>query len=113
MLSKPYWETGPFRGYVEKLLVSPLCRRVGVARALMLKVEEVAREKGRTLLVRLRSMARVREKGIPFADTEYRLTDAGYRNRKSCRSDVSKAGVYEGKKHLYGDCVCCADRPVL
>jgi ribosomal protein S18 acetylase RimI-like enzyme len=51
MLSKPPSETGPFRGVVEKLLVSPIFRRRGVARALMMKLEEAGREAGRTLLV--------------------------------------------------------------
>ena len=49
--ANPVAETGPFRGEVEKLLVSPKFRRRGVARRLMWKVEEVAREEGRTLLV--------------------------------------------------------------
>jgi GNAT superfamily N-acetyltransferase len=44
-LSIPFSETGPFRGGVEKLLVSPEHRRKGIARALMLKLEEVSREK--------------------------------------------------------------------
>lgn len=50
-LSMPETETGPFRGGVEKLLVSPDHRQKGVARAVMLKLEEVARAKGRTMLV--------------------------------------------------------------
>lgn len=45
-------ETGPFRGSVEKLLVSPRYRRKGIARLLMSKLEEVARVRGTTLLVR-------------------------------------------------------------
>jgi GNAT superfamily N-acetyltransferase len=45
-------ETGPFRGSVEKLLVSPRYRRRGIARLLMSKLEEVARVRGTTLLVR-------------------------------------------------------------
>lgn len=45
-------ETGPFRGSVEKLLVSPRYRRMGIARRLMSKLEEVARVRGTTLLVR-------------------------------------------------------------
>lgn len=44
-------ETGPFRAEIEKLLVDPRFRRRGVARALMVKLEEVARERGATLLV--------------------------------------------------------------
>ena len=49
----PVAETGPFRGDVEKLLVSPKYRRRGVARNIMAKLEEIAREEGRTLLVSL------------------------------------------------------------
>ena len=51
MLDMPVSENGPWRGRVEKLLVSPTCRRRGIGRALMEKVEMVAREKGRWLLV--------------------------------------------------------------
>ena len=50
-LSLPFSETGPFRAGVEKLLVSPEHRQKGVMKSLMLKLEEVARSKGRTLLV--------------------------------------------------------------
>lgn len=45
-------ETGPFRGSVEKLLVSPRYRRMGIAKRLMSKLEEVALMRGTTLLVR-------------------------------------------------------------
>lgn len=51
-LSKPPWETGPFRGIVEKLLVSPSFRGRGVATTLMM-LEEVARVHGRPLLMSL------------------------------------------------------------
>jgi ribosomal protein S18 acetylase RimI-like enzyme len=51
MLSTPPSETGPFRGWIEKLLVSPRFRRKGAATALMRKLEEEALRKGRTLLV--------------------------------------------------------------
>lgn len=51
MLWKPEAETGPFRAMVEKLLVSPDWRRKGVGRALMKDLEDVALEKGKTLLV--------------------------------------------------------------
>lgn len=50
-LEKPFSETGPFRASVQKLLVSPKYRRRGIARILMAKLEEVAREEGRTLIV--------------------------------------------------------------
>jgi ribosomal protein S18 acetylase RimI-like enzyme len=51
MLGMPSSETGPFRGTVEKLLVSPEHRRKGIARRLMESLETVARKEGRTLLV--------------------------------------------------------------
>jgi GNAT superfamily N-acetyltransferase len=51
MLGMPFAQTGPFRGIVEKLLVLPVHRKKGIARALMLKLEEVARDEGRGLLV--------------------------------------------------------------
>jgi ribosomal protein S18 acetylase RimI-like enzyme len=51
-LAMPVSETGPFRGYVEKLIVVHEHRRKGIAKALMLKMEEAALKEGRTLLVR-------------------------------------------------------------
>lgn len=51
-LHLPTSETGPFRADVEKLLVSPRHRYKGIARRLMQKLEEVARGRGRSLLVR-------------------------------------------------------------
>lgn len=56
MLGKPSWETGPFRASVEKLLVSTKCRRMGVAKKLMLELERVAKEQGRTMLVNFREL---------------------------------------------------------
>lgn len=50
-LMMPVTETGPFRGEVNKLMVSPKHRRKGVARRVMGLLEDVAREKGRHLLV--------------------------------------------------------------
>jgi GNAT superfamily N-acetyltransferase len=50
-LAMPISETGPFRGYVEKLIVVHEHRRKGIAKALMLKMEEAALKEGRTLLV--------------------------------------------------------------
>ena len=47
-----YSETGPFRGNIHKLFTSPQHRFKGVGKRLMMKVEEVARERGKTLLVR-------------------------------------------------------------
>lgn len=51
-LAKPPSDTGPFRATVEKLLVSPAHRRLGIAKLVMEKVEELAAEKGRTMIVR-------------------------------------------------------------
>lgn len=50
-LAMPWSQTGPFRGIVEKLMVSPKHRRKGVARRVMGKLEEVARQENRELLV--------------------------------------------------------------
>lgn len=50
-LKMPFAETGPFRGIVVKLMVSPKFRRMGIGRRVMQKLEEVAREKHRELLV--------------------------------------------------------------
>ena len=47
-------ETGPFRGDVLKLLVSPNHRGKGIARRVMEKLEEVALKTGVSLLVSLR-----------------------------------------------------------
>ncbi|KAK3068599.1 hypothetical protein LTR53_013704 [Teratosphaeriaceae sp. CCFEE 6253] len=54
-LDMPPSETGPFRGSVQKLMVSPKYRYRGVARRVMGKLEEVAREQGRWMLVSLHS----------------------------------------------------------
>ncbi|KAI0132481.1 acyl-CoA N-acyltransferase [Xylariales sp. AK1849] len=51
MLGIPPSETGPFRGFVEKLLVSPRHRRRGGARALLGTLEFEAKGMGRTLLM--------------------------------------------------------------
>ncbi|KKA31134.1 hypothetical protein TD95_000596 [Thielaviopsis punctulata] len=51
MLVMPFSETGPFRGYVEKLLVSPKFRRRGGARALLDALEKEAVKRGRCLLM--------------------------------------------------------------
>lgn len=47
------YETGPHRGEVEKLLVHPNFRRMGVAKRVMGLLEEAAREEGTWLLVRI------------------------------------------------------------
>ncbi|KAI7322448.1 hypothetical protein KC315_g8819 [Hortaea werneckii] len=49
-LDMPSSETGPFRGMVEKMLVSPQHRYKGVARRVMAGLESVAIERGRTVL---------------------------------------------------------------
>lgn len=56
-LEMPRSETGPFRCNVQKLLVSPNHRKQGVARALMLKLEEVAKQKDRWLVVSLQGIS--------------------------------------------------------
>ena len=50
-LGMPDADTGPFRGDVEMLMVSPHHRRGGLGKRLMLALEDVAKEHGRTLLV--------------------------------------------------------------
>lgn len=50
-LGMPEADTGPFRGDVELLMVSPKYRRRGLANRLIHDLEEIAREKKRTLLV--------------------------------------------------------------
>ncbi|KAH7313126.1 acetyltransferase, partial [Rhexocercosporidium sp. MPI-PUGE-AT-0058] len=51
MLDMPESETGPFRGGVEKLLVSPRWRERGIARSVMGVLEEIAVKEGRKLLM--------------------------------------------------------------
>ena len=51
MLSMPSTETGPFRAYVESLLISPKFRRQGAARSLMETLEVHSIGRGKTLLV--------------------------------------------------------------
>lgn len=50
-LHMPWSESGPFRGYVQTLCVSPDFRRLGIATKMMKKVDEVAKDKGRWNLV--------------------------------------------------------------
>ena len=52
-LSMSSSETGPFRGEVEKLLVSPRHRRKGVAKRVMDLLDQTAKERRTELLVRL------------------------------------------------------------
>ncbi|KAJ7447141.1 acetyltransferase [Mycena galericulata] len=51
MLFRPLTETGPFRGSIQKLLVSPNFRRRGIARKVMQKLEDEAKAHGQTLLM--------------------------------------------------------------
>lgn len=51
VLSMAWSQTGPFRAEVLKLMVHPEFRRRGVARRVMGMLEDVARERGRGLLV--------------------------------------------------------------
>ena len=51
MLQMNTTETGGYRGEVQKLIVSPRHRQQGIAKRMMGKLEEVAKEHGRTLLV--------------------------------------------------------------
>lgn len=50
-LNLPVSGTGPFRSQVNKLLVSPKHRYKGIARSLLAKLEEVAKQKDRWLVV--------------------------------------------------------------
>jgi GNAT superfamily N-acetyltransferase len=50
-LSTPFSQTGPFRALVEKLFVSPLHRRQGIARRLMVKLEDLSMAAGRWSLM--------------------------------------------------------------
>ena len=51
MLDKPQTQTVPHTAWIEKLLVAPEWRRKGVTKRMMVKLEEVARNEGRLLLV--------------------------------------------------------------
>ena len=51
MLHSSFSETGSFRGSVEKLIVSPDHRNRRVGSRLMRRLEAVARERGKTILV--------------------------------------------------------------
>lgn len=50
-LDMPMSETGPFRSFVEKLLVLPTYRNKGIAKRMMGLIEEVAVKAGRPLIV--------------------------------------------------------------
>ncbi|KAL7941983.1 hypothetical protein V8C42DRAFT_333240 [Trichoderma barbatum] len=57
-LGMPEADTGPFRGDVEMLMVSPNYRRRGLANKLIAELEEIAIEKRRTLLVSCKAHSR-------------------------------------------------------
>lgn len=50
-LGMPEADTGPFRGDVEMLMVSPKYRKHGIGKRLIYELERVAKEEGRILLV--------------------------------------------------------------
>lgn len=68
MLALPHSETGPFRGFVEKLLIHKSFRGRGGARTLMHALEIEAAGRGRTMLVskvkRLLSLPGKEKRGI-------------------------------------------------
>lgn len=51
MLVLPPAETGPFRAEVAVLIVHPDFRRRGIAKRMMVKLEDIGKERGRTLIV--------------------------------------------------------------
>lgn len=51
MLAMPESETGPFRGYIEKVMISNKCRGQGGAAMLLSVLEGEALKRGKTLLV--------------------------------------------------------------
>jgi GNAT superfamily N-acetyltransferase len=67
MLNMPFVETRPFRAEVLKLFTSPNHRRKGIAKRLMVKLEEVARKEGTTLLVcRHNALQKTRLERLPL-----------------------------------------------
>lgn len=53
MLSMSSYQTVRFNGDIEKLIVLPEYRRMGITKRMMAKLEEVARKEERVLLVRI------------------------------------------------------------
>ncbi|KAF7291726.1 N-acetyltransferase domain-containing protein [Mycena chlorophos] len=51
VLHRPMLETGPFKASVEKLMVSPAHRRLGIGRKLMERLETDAKALGQTLIL--------------------------------------------------------------
>lgn len=66
MLGMPPSETGPFRGFVEKLLVNPKNRSRGFARMMLGALEGEAVRRGKTLLVSFVSLCSVRSRCSPL-----------------------------------------------
>ncbi|KAL1855685.1 hypothetical protein VTK73DRAFT_8532 [Phialemonium thermophilum] len=99
MLAMPPSETGPFRAYVEDLLVSPRYRRQGGGRSLLGALEVEAVRRGKTLLVRARpSLATAPASLSPVASCEadhgsIRGADARCRDRQRSRGSFQEDGV--------------------
>ena len=68
MLQVNTTETGGYRGEVQKLIVSPRHRQKGIARRMMGKLEEVAKEHGKSLLVCYPALLRVKFQRALMAD---------------------------------------------
>lgn len=95
-LAIPWSETGPFRGTVEKLLVSPSHRRLGLARILMAKLECVDMKQGKT------NLSLETTEGTP---AEHVYPQLGYR-----RVGVfERNGIHPLSGELVGDVLFCKD----
>lgn len=88
-LGMPFSETGSFRGFVEKLFVSPTYRGRGGARALMCHLEAEALKRGKTLMVCT---------NIPKGTSESSVTDTHivtrHGNWEPSRESISETRVY-------------------
>ncbi len=86
----------PHRGEIKKLLVHPAARRAGIARALMLAIEEHAREARRTLLTL----------DTASAAAEHLYASLGYVRvglipRFSLKADAAHVPEFEGTTVMY------------
>lgn len=91
-LGLPEADTGPFRGDVEMLMVSPNCRRQGIAKLLILELEKVAKARGRTLLVGHRH-----PEGLP-STANYLPTAIGDHGWvSSCRVPLPQAWIHQSE----------------
>jgi ribosomal protein S18 acetylase RimI-like enzyme len=90
MLAKPIAETGPMRGLVEKLLVDPSYRKMGIGKKLMAKLEEVARKSSRWLLVRILVSCLLKTDA-------HKAAALGYGGGKSSGVRLSQARLHQGK----------------